>query len=446
MLVRRTTSSFTVLATLVLALAAVQPAVADAADVSGGADVNGTAKGFHRRLRPPCEPLVIAHRGASGYRPEHTLAAYALAIDMGADYVEPDLVMTADGRLVARHDNVLDLTTDVAEHPELTSRRTTKVVDGLTITGCFSEDITLAEIKRLRAVERIPTIRPGNARFDRRFEIPTFSEILDLVRRKEREKGRRIGIYPETKHPTYFAAAGLDINRPLVHALRAHGYRKRSDPVFIQSFEIANLRRLNTMTKLRLVQLLGFGTPPDVAAAGGATTYEQMATPTGLAEIAAYADGVGPDKNHFVIPLGPGGGLHLADATSFVHDAHAAGLEVHPYTFRAENLFLPSNFRIGADPNAPGDLSGEIKVFLAAGVDGFFTDQPDIGVRAKRSIESEHHPRPCRHADRPDDRGQPNVETRPSPSSPTVTAPLRPLPAPGADPRGRIRSRKSRVV
>ena len=387
--VRQTASILAVLVTS-LALAASGPAVAE----------GEKAATDHRRLRGPCEPLVIAHRGASGYRPEHTLAAYALAIDMGADYIEPDLVMTADGRLVARHDNVLDLTTDVARRPEFASKRTTKVVDGLTITGWFSEDFTLAEIKRLRAVERIPAIRPGNATFDGRFEIPTFTEVLDLVRRKERAKGRRIGIYPETKHPTYFTAAGLDTSGPLVHALRAHGYHKRSDPVFIQSFEISNLRRLNTLTRVRLVQLLGFGVPADVAATGGTKTYEQMGTRAGLAEIAGYADGVGPDKNHFVIPLGPGGGLHLANATSFVRDAHDAGLEVHPYTFRAENLFLPVNYRNGADPNGLGDLVGEIRVFLAAGVDGFFTDQPDIGVRAKRSTGVDRHPRPCRGADR----------------------------------------------
>jgi glycerophosphoryl diester phosphodiesterase len=394
MMMRRAASSLIVLATLALALGALQPAVAEA----GGKGARGDQA--HRRPRRPCEPLVIAHRGASGYRPEHTLAAYALAIDMGADYVEPDLVMTRDGHLVARHDNVLDLTTDVAEHPELASKRTTKVVDGLTITGWFSEDFTLAEIKRLRAVERIPAIRPGNARFDGRFEVPTFTEVLDLVRRKERETGRRIGIYPETKHPTYFAAAGLDMSRPLVQALRRHGYDKRNDPVFIQSFEIANLRRLDALTRVRLVQLLGFGRPPDVAAAGGTTTYEQMGTRAGLAEIARYADGVGPDKNHFVIPLGPGGALDVANATSFVRDAHAARLEVHPYTFRAENIFLPVNLRVGTDPNARGDLVGEIEVFLAAGVDGFFTDHPDLGVRAKRSTGAEHGRRPCGRDDR----------------------------------------------
>jgi glycerophosphoryl diester phosphodiesterase len=330
--------------------------------------------------------LIIAHRGASGYRPEHTLAAYELAIDMGADYVEPDLVMTADGHLVVRHDNNLEPTTDVATRPEFAAKRTTKTVDGIAVTGWFSEDFSLAEVKRLRAVERIPEVRPSNAAFDGRFDVPTLTEAIRLVQRKEHELGRRIGLYPETKHPTHFAAAGLDVNTALVHALHSHGYRRAADPVLIQSFEITNLRELDAMTDLRLIQLLGAGSPADVVAVGGSTAYADMATRAGLAEIASYADGVGPEKNIFVIPLDRSGELHAENATSFVPDAHAAGLEVHPYTFRAENLFLPSNFRVGTDPIAGGDLVGEILVFRTVGVDGFFVDHPDVGVQARARL------------------------------------------------------------
>jgi glycerophosphoryl diester phosphodiesterase len=342
----------------------------------------GKALGVLRRLPVPRPPLVIGHRGASGYRPEHTLAAYELAIDMGADYVEPDLVMTADGALIARHDNVLDLTTDVASRPEFASKRTTKTVDGLTVTGWFTEDFTLAEIKRLRAIERIPDVRPASARFDGMFTIPTLDEIIGLVHRREHELGRRIGVYVETKHPTHFAAHGLEMNAALVRTLHHHGYRREADPVFVQSFEVGNLEALARETNLRLVQLLGSGIPWDVQLAGGSTTYADMATPAGLARIRRYADGIGPEKG-LLIPLDGNRELHVANATSLVADAHAAGLVVHPYTFRAENRFLPSNLRRGEDPIALGDVVSEIRVFLSIGVDGFFTDHPDRGRVAK---------------------------------------------------------------
>lgn len=330
------------------------------------------------------KPIVIAHRGASGYLPEHTLAAYAVAMLQGADFVEPDLVMTKDGELIARHDNVLDLTTDVATRPEFASRRTTKVVDGHSHTGWFSEDFTLAEIKRLRAIERIPDVRPANARFDGQFEMPTLQEIVDLVRANERALGRAIGIYPETKHPTYFQKLGLSMEEPLVQILHANGYDRQPERVYIQSFEIANLKKLRRMTRVPLIQLLETGgRPADVEAGGGALTYDQMATAQGLREIATYADGVGPEKYHFIIPRAATGKLDPAKATNFVRDAHAAGLKVHPWTFRAENQFLPANHRSSGGANALGDSKGEIEAFLAAGIDGFFTDQSDIGVRAR---------------------------------------------------------------
>jgi glycerophosphoryl diester phosphodiesterase len=332
---------------------------------------------------PIISPLVIGHRGAPGYLPEHTLAGYALAVFQGAAFIEPDLVMTRDGQLIARHENVLDETTDVSARPEFASRRTTKVIDGLTVTAWWSEDFTLAEIKQLRARERIPTVRPANARVNDQLEIPTLQEVIDLAAGLERVTGRKIGIYPETKHPTYFRNLGLAMEGPLLAVLRRNGYEGTRDRVFIQSFEVANLMDLARMTNIPLIQLLGgaTGQPYDVVAAGGTLTYGQMATAQGLAQIATYAKGVGPSKG-YVIPV-VGGILNPANATSFVSDAHAVGLAVHPYTFRVENQFLPTNLRIGADPNARGNLQAEIEMFLDAGIDGFFTDNTDVGVKAR---------------------------------------------------------------
>lgn len=337
------------------------------------------------------KPIVIAHRGASGYLPEHTLAAYATAILEGADFIEPDLVMTKDRHLIARHDSVLDLTTDVARRPEFVGRKATKTVDGITVTGWFSEDFTLEEIKTLWAIERIPSVRPANARFDGQFQIPTLQEIIDLAQAYEKLLGRRIGLYPETKHPTYFERLGLSLEEPLVRILHQNGYEGRTARAFIQSFEISNLRKLNTMTRIPLVQLLWIeGKPYDVEASGGSLTYEQMATPAGLAQIASYAQGVGPEKS-FVIPLDSAGNLDLSRATSFVQNAHAVGLKVYPYTYRSENVFLPSNFRSSSDPNALGDGVGEITTFLRTGIDGFFTDQTDRGVVARDAFLKNNH-------------------------------------------------------
>lgn len=334
-------------------------------------------------------PIVIAHRGASGYLPEHTLPAYLIAIEQGADFIEPDLVMTKDGRLVARHDNVLNLTTDVAERPEFADRKTNKSVDGVVVEGWFSEDFTLVEIKTLRAIERIPAVRPGNTRFNGLFEVPTFEEIVELVRAMERGKGRRIGIYPETKHPSHFAALGLPMEQALVDLLHRYGYTEAEDLIFIQSFEVANLRALRGMTALPLIQLMWLeGKPFDVELAGGDLTYDAMATAAGLRAVAEYANGVGPDKYHFIIPRDAAGHINSANRTRFVDDAHAAGLLVHPYTFRAENEFLPANFQ-SENPACAferGDLEGEIREFLKTGIDGYFVDQPDIGVRARKAF------------------------------------------------------------
>ena len=329
-------------------------------------------------------PIVIAHRGASGYLPEHTLAAYSIAILQGADFIEPDLVMTKDRHLIIRHDNVLNFTTDVANHPEFSSRKRTKTIDGETFTGWFSEDFTLAEIKSLHAIERIPQARPGNTKFDGQFEIPTIEEVIDFVKKMEELTGRPIGIYPETKHPTYFDSLHLSLEEPLVRILSANGYENPQDGVYIQSFEISNLKELNTMTGIPLIQLLGTkGQPYDVQLAGGTLTYAQMGTPEGLAEIATYADGVAPEKYHFLIPKDRNNNLFLSHATNFIQRAHALGLKVHPYTFRAENYFLPDNFKKGNDTQELGNSAEEILIFLKAGVDGFFTDYPNIGVQAR---------------------------------------------------------------
>ncbi len=320
---------------------------------------------------PLSPPIVIAHRGASGERPEHTLAAYDLAIEQGADVIEPDLVPTRDGGLVARHENEIGGTTDVASHPEFAHRRATKLIDGRAVTGWFTEDFTLAELKTLRARERLPELRPANTAYDGRFEIPTLAEIIALAKRRTAGTGRAIGVYPETKHPTYFASIGLSTDAPLVGELHAAGWTTADAPVFIQSFEVANLRRLAQITRLRLIQLVeAEGAPADRAA----ESYAAMLTPEGLREIARYAWGIGPNKAL----------LWAGDAPSaLVRDAHAAGLRVHPWTYRAENQFLPPRFHLGDDPAAHGDLAGEIGAALRLGIDGFFTDHPAIGVAAR---------------------------------------------------------------
>ncbi|WP_375391957.1 glycerophosphodiester phosphodiesterase [uncultured Sphingomonas sp.] len=323
--------------------------------------------------RPMSTPILIAHRGASGERPEHTLAAYELAIDEGADFIEPDLVPTKDDVLVARHENEIGGTTDVASHPEFAGRRTTRTIDGAQVTGWFAEDFTLAELQTLRARERLPELRPANARFDGQFAIPTLAEIIALAKRRSAETGRTIGIYPETKHPTYFAAIGHPTDRLLVEQLRAAGWDSAAAPVFIQSFELKNLQHIRTLTKIRLIQLMdGQGGPAD----GTVASYAAMATPAGLATIARYADGIGPNKA-------------MVEGTTLVADAHAAGLKVHPWTFRQENQFLPAAYRRGADPAAAGDVAGELRAALRGGIDGFFTDFPAIGFATRRDAAKE---------------------------------------------------------
>ena len=351
----------------------------------GGAGAPAVATGAseHERIDERAHPLVIAHRGASAYRPEHTLAAYRLAIDMGADYIEPDVVATKDGQLVARHENEISTTTDVADHPEFAARRTTKVIDGQSLTGWFTEDFTLAELNTLRAVERLPQLRPANTAFDGLYEIPTLQEVVDLAQ----EAG--VGVYPETKHPTYFQSIGLALEPPLVEVLRENGLDRRRANVFVQSFEVANLRELNRMTRVKLVQLVGgSGGPYDFVARGSSRTYDSLLTRAGLRGVARYADGIGPDKNR-IVPRDEHG--NLAEPTSLVRDAHHAGLLVHPYTFRPENEFLPASLRQG-NPESPeyararGDQPAELALFYRLGVDGVFADNADTALAVRDAL------------------------------------------------------------
>jgi glycerophosphoryl diester phosphodiesterase len=334
-------------------------------------------------------PIVIGHRGASGYRPEHTLAAYDLAIEQGVSYIEPDLVMTRDRVLIVRHEPVLasvdpagavvEATTNVHELPQYASRRTTRTVDGTAVTGWFAQDFTLAEIKTLKARERLPAIRPGNVAFLDE-TIPTLQEVIDLATVRSAQLGRTIGVYPELKHGTYHFAAGLPMEDALVRTLAANGWNDATAPVYVQSFEVGNLKYLRSITRVKLVQLFNVGGKPyDFIITGDRRTYSALATAAGLLEIATYADGVGANKLHVIARNADG---TLGAATSLTADAHAAGLEVHAWTFRAENTFLPANFKRGSDPAQLGDLRGELSAHLATGIDGFFTDHPDLGVAA----------------------------------------------------------------
>ena len=305
--------------------------------------------------------VVIAHRGASGERPEHTLESYRVAIEEGADYIEPDLVMTRDGVLIARHENEIGGTTDVAQHPAFAARRRTQVIDGESFTGWFTEDFTLSEIKTLRARERLGELRPQNRQFDGRFAVPTFDEIMQLVMSANRHPGRNrpVGVYPETKHPAHFAAIGLPQELSLLDTLQRYQYAKPGAPVFIQSFDPGNLQQLRSMTQLPLVQLL----------------EHELGD---LSRIAKHADAIGIAKA-------------LATPQA-VEEAHAANLRVHVWTFRAENEFLPQDLQVGTDPKVHGRLEDEIRRYLERGIDGFFVDFPAIGVRVRDAYISAAQP------------------------------------------------------
>ena len=354
--------------------------------------------GKHKKHQPIKEnkPLVIGHRGASGFVPEHTLQSYKLAIKLGADYVEPDLVMTKDHVLIARHEPILGDSdpnttgdsTNVGEHPEFASRETTRTLDGVQTTGFWAQDFTLAEIKTLGARQT----RGGRpTQFNGQFKIPTFQEIINLVKRRSHKLGRRIGIYPETKHPTFHDSQGLSLEEPLVQTLKKNGLNSKNSPVFIQSFEQSNLKELNTMTRVRLIQLMDandtdadgnptyappFDRPYDWTASGDPTllarTFGYFATDAGLDEVKTYADGIGPWKV-YIIPITGGGGGDPKTPTDLVARAHARGLLVHTWTFRDDAF--PSGFLGG-----PVD---ELLAFYRAGVDGVFADFPDTAFGAR---------------------------------------------------------------
>ncbi len=309
-------------------------------------------------------PIVIAHRGASGYRPEHTLAGYELAIAMGADFIEPDLVATKDGVLIARHENEISQTTDVENHPEFAHLRTTKIIDGEVKNGWFTEDFTLAEIKTLRVKERIPQLRPQNTIYDGKLEIPTLQEIIDLV------KGKNVGIYPETKHPSYFQSINLGLEEALVEILHGNGYKGEKAAIFIQSFEVNNLKKLSTQTDLPLIQLINdTGKPDDVNC-----SYQDLASIEGLKNIAEYAQGIGVNKN-LVIPRDKNN--KLLSPTSLVNNAHKVNLLVHAWTFRNEDCFLPSQLQ--------GNPHREYQLFWNLGIDGVFSDFPDTALSTVES-------------------------------------------------------------
>ena len=321
-------------------------------------------------------PVIIGHRGASGERPEHTRSAYLLAIQEGADFIEPDLCLTKDGHMVVRHENEIGGTTNIAAHPEFAARKTAKTIDGERIEGWFTEDFTLAELKTLRARERLPQVRPASAAFDGTDPILTFEEVVEIARAETKRTGRTIGVYPEMKHPSYFAGVGLAFEGRMAAALKAAGLDAHDAPVFVQCFEVAPLKTIRPLTRAPLVQLMSLeGGPAD----NSAVSYAQMATADGLKAISAYADGVGPEWK-MVVPVTDGG---LAAPTAFVSDARAAGLKVHPWTVRAENIFLPAKLKRGADPAVHGDVDALYDALFKAGVDGLFSDFPGLAVQAR---------------------------------------------------------------
>ncbi|MFC3461475.1 glycerophosphodiester phosphodiesterase family protein [Massilia haematophila] len=337
---------------------------------------------------PTAAPTLYAHRGASALFPEHTLAAYARAIMDGADYVEPDLVCTKDGVLVARHENAITDTTDIATRAEFARRKTRKVIDGAAHEGWFISDFTLAELKTLRAVERLPKMR--GTRHDGQFQIVSLEEIIDFVAAEAAVHGRTIGLIPELKHSTWFTGAGLALEERLVATLNAHAYTRRA-PVTVQSFETANLKALRKTlgrsTQVRLAQLVVAGgrndalRPADVALSGGSLTYGEMVTPRGLGQLAAYADVVAP-VTRAIIPLGID--ARLARPTTLVTDAHRAGLQVVAWTFRPENAFLAADFRNGDGLDARNDAGSiaEMRRYLETGIDGLFSDDTALARRA----------------------------------------------------------------
>ncbi|MBT2466801.1 glycerophosphodiester phosphodiesterase [Streptomyces sp. ISL-66] len=381
----------TVLGAAVLAAGTAAGALTVGAGTAAAAG-NGPAGGSGGYRGLPV-PTVIGHRGASGYRPEHTLGSYQLALDLGADVIEQDLVATKDGHLVCRHENEIGGTTDVADHSEFAARRTTKTVDGVAVTGWFTEDFTLAELKTLRAKERIPALRQRNTLYDGRWDVPTFEEVLRWADREGRRRGPgapaagsgRVWLHVEIKHPSYFRALGLGLEEPLARLLRRYGRDGRGAPLFLQSFEPSSLQRLSRLVSApRVVLLSAANTRPwDFELAGDPRTVADLVKPEGLEWIAGFAQGVGPTMD-LILPRDAAG--KLGAPTTLVKDAHAKGLILHPYTARNENGFLPAEYRRGTDPAAYGDAFGAFKAYFEQGIDGIFTDQADTGLLAAQAF------------------------------------------------------------
>jgi glycerophosphoryl diester phosphodiesterase len=371
---------------LVLGAAVTGGTASAASPVPDGAvsPVPGGAASSHQPAAD--RPLVLAHRGASGYRPEHTSAAYELAAAMGADYIEPDLVMTKDGVLVDRHEPEISTTTDVADHPEFASRRTTKNLDGVKTTGWFTEDFTLAELKTLRAKERLPELRQENTIYDGRYQVPTFAEDLALREKLSREYGRTIGIIPEIKHSTYFHDKGFDPEAAVMKLVNRYHLNRANAPLWIQSFELTNMQTLRTTYGYKANEVFlasNTGAPYDLVAKGDPRTYADLMQPSSLRHLSTWINGIGPDKG-LVIPRTSSGAL--GTPTGLVGAAHRADLVVTPYTFRAENSFLPTDYRLGTNPADYGRAIDEDVAFMKAGVDGLFCDQPDICVTARKEF------------------------------------------------------------
>ncbi|MEV5980498.1 glycerophosphodiester phosphodiesterase [Streptomyces sp. NPDC052114] len=356
-------------------------AVAGLPGVARADERHGGGHGGHGGYKDLPVPTVVAHRGTSGYRPEHTLGSYQLALDMGAHVIEQDVVPTKDGHLVCRHENDITATTDVSAHPEFASRKTTKSVDGTSLTGWFTEDFTLAELKTLRAKERIPGTRQRNTLYDGRWDVPTLEEVLRWAEKEGRRRGKPVWLHIETKHPTYFRKLGLGLEEPLAKLLRRYGRHKKNAANFLQSFEPSSIQRLAKLVSAPRVVLLSTANsrPWDFVEAGDPRTVADLIKPEGLRWMAGFAQGIGPTLD-LVIPRKADGSL--GTPTTLVKDAHAAGLILHPYTMRNENTFLPANFRKGTDPNAYGDAFGAFKAYFETGIDGIFSDNCDTALLA----------------------------------------------------------------
>src|SRR5262245_33856222 len=338
-------------------------------------------------------PLIIAHRGASGHRPEHTMAAYELAIAQGADFLEVDIVATGDGMLIARHENELSDTTDVASRPEFSDRKTTKLIDGIRRAGWFTEDFSLEEVRRLRTIERMPSMRPNNQVFDGQFMIPSLQDVIDLVRRESRAAGKEVGLYVETKHPTHFRSLGLPLEHSLVELLHRNGYRTAADPVYLESFEPTSLRKLTELTGLRLVQLIGAQgeLPYDFVLQHDSRTTHDLLAPAGLTEIAGYAAALGVTRE-WIYPIEK---TDRIKSPTFIREAHEKGLQVHVWTFRNENYFLPADLRVGDAghiefPRREGNALGEYQRYFRLGVDGVFSDFPATARQALTIYRKSH--------------------------------------------------------